>query len=292
MDPDVRTRIVMFSGGVTSWAAAVRCIERYGRDSVVLAFADTMTENDDLYAFVSQATEQLGVPLHTIRDGRNVWEVFRDVRFLGNTRIDPCSRVLKRDALRTWLNENFTPDTGVVVLGMDWTEGDRIAKTAKYWTPWTVEFPLSEPPYIDKEEWIRLATEAGLPRNRLYDMSFMHANCGGFCIKAGQGQFAKLLEHFPDTYAYHEQEEQNLRTFLGKDIAILRDRRGGTTKPMTMKTFRERIQGVEDDPSCELPYDPLDIGGCGCMTPGEDEDGNPYAEIDALLDVARGTVPA
>lgn len=290
MSSDERTRIVMFSGGVTSWAAAMRCIDTYGKDKVVLAFADTMTENDDLYAFVDKATEQLDVPLHTIRDGRNVWEVFRDVRFLGNTRIDPCSRILKRDALRTWLHDNFTPETGVVVLGMDWTEGDRIAKTAKYWVPWTVEFPLNEPPYVDKEEWLRLAGEAGLPRNELYDAGLPHANCAGFCIKAGQGQFAKLLEHFPDTYAYHEQEEQNLRTFLGKDIAILRDRRGGTTKPMTMKTFRERIQGVpKDDPSCDLPYDPLDVGGCGCMTPEDDE---PYAEIDALLEVARGTVPA
>ena len=46
-------------------------------------------------------------------------------------------------------------------------------------------------------------------------------------------------------------------------IAILRDRRGGVLKPLTLKVLRERVQ---DTP--EL-VDQDDIGGCGCFV---DED--------------------
>jgi len=43
-------------------------------------------------------------------------------------------------------------------------------------------------------------------------------------------------------------------------VAILRDRRGGTTRPMTLREFRERIQAQPD------LFDADEWGGCGCFT--------------------------
>jgi hypothetical protein len=45
-------------------------------------------------------------------------------------------------------------------------------------------------------------------------------------------------------------------------VAILRDRSGGTARPMTLTEFRERTQ----DTGGQLTLDDLfDEGGCGCF---------------------------
>ena len=47
IDYDIK-HLVMFSGGVGSWAAAKRVVERHGTEGVVLLFADTLIEDEDL----------------------------------------------------------------------------------------------------------------------------------------------------------------------------------------------------------------------------------------------------
>lgn len=51
-----------------------------------------------------------------LADGRDIWQVFRDVKFLGNTRIDPCSRVLKRELMRKWVDEQPSQESYSVHL--------------------------------------------------------------------------------------------------------------------------------------------------------------------------------
>ena len=48
-------RIVNFSGGVGSWAAAKRCAERHGTESMTLLFCDTFMEDNDLYRVLVQS---------------------------------------------------------------------------------------------------------------------------------------------------------------------------------------------------------------------------------------------
>ena len=50
--------------------------------------------------------------------------MFRDKRMLGNSRIDPCSRILKRELAAKWLKANAPGAT--VVVGIDWLEGHRL----------------------------------------------------------------------------------------------------------------------------------------------------------------------
>ena len=66
-------------------------------------------------------------------------------------------------------------------------------------------------------------------------------------------------------YAHHEEEEQSLRAYLDKDVAILRDRRGGQTLPLTLLDFR---QSLEKGQACDL----FDWGGCGCFSEMESEE--------------------
>jgi hypothetical protein len=252
----------MFSGGAGSWAAAERVIERHGKENTCLLFADTSMEDEDLYRFLNDAEKILGLRVTYLREGRDPWQVFRDVRFLGNTRIDPCSRVLKREFIRAWLEKNFDSDNVTIYLGMDWTEIHRYEKALKYWHPWKVQAPMCDKPYIDKEWVIVNMAERGLQPPRLYSMGFAHNNCGGFCIKAGLAHFKLLLEKLPERYVYHERKEIQLQIYLNKIVSILRDRRGGQTRPLPLWEFRVRVEGGE-------PVDPHDIGGCGCFSPVE-----------------------
>jgi hypothetical protein len=254
--------LVMFSGGVGSWAAAKRVAALHGADNTVLMFADTLTEDEDLHRFLGEAAADIGAELVHLADGRDVWQVFFDERYLGNTRIDPCSKILKRQLIRRWIVQHYAPDQAVVYLGIDWTEAHRFDKAIPYWQPYTVAAPLCGAPYLDRGQVFAELAAAGIQPPRLYEMGFPHNNCGGFCVKAGQGAFRLLLEKMPERYRHHEQREQDFRAHVGKDVAILRDRRGGTTRPLTMREFRERL---ESDPAFEV--DPFDLGGCACFTP-------------------------
>ena len=59
------------------------------------------------------------------------------------------------------------------------------------------------------------------------------------CVRGGHKHWLHLLEVFPDRYAEAEAQEQQLRDELG-DVAILRDRHGGRSRPLTLTELRRR----------------------------------------------------
>jgi 3'-phosphoadenosine 5'-phosphosulfate sulfotransferase (PAPS reductase)/FAD synthetase len=179
----------MFSGGVGSWAAARRVAEKHGTEDLVLLFTDTLIEDADTYRFLREAAANVGGQLVEIADGRTPWQVFSDVRFLGNSRVDPCSRVLKRDLADAWLAEHYEPENVIVYVGIDWSEIHRYERLRERKRPWVYEAPLCDPPYLTKDDLHEWAELAGLERQRLYQLGMPHANCGGGCIKMGQGGF-------------------------------------------------------------------------------------------------------
>ncbi|MGV9888349.1 hypothetical protein [Streptomyces sp. NPDC003395] len=259
--------VVMWSGGITSWATARHVIAEHGSASVTLLFADTLIEDDDLYRFNEQASAQLGVPITRVADGRDPWQVFEDKRWLGNTRIAQCSLELKLKVCENWLGINADPTDTVLYVGIDWTETHRLPAIVDGWAPYPVDAPLTRPPYYDKQQLREQARAAGLIDPRLYQLGFAHNNCGGACVKGGQAQWARLLEVFPERYARAEQAEAKMRRLLGKDVSILRDRTGGTTKPLTLAALRERIEAQRHaQPSLLDLVDENDWGGCGCFT--------------------------
>lgn len=254
--------VCMFSGGLGSWAAAKRVAETHGTENMVLLFTDTRMEDEDLYRFIKEAASNIGVPLTTLTEGRNPWHVFFDERFLGNSRVDPCSKILKRQLADKWLDDNCDPAETVCYVGIDWSEEHRFTRLRDRRLAdggWKYEAPLCEAPYVSKKDVTAQLKAEGIKQPRLYDTGFSHNNCGGFCIKAGQGHFANLLHTMPDRYAKHENMEQAIRTYLGKDVSILTDRRGDQVKkPLTLKDFRIRVEGGET-------VDMFEIGGCVCF---------------------------
>jgi 3'-phosphoadenosine 5'-phosphosulfate sulfotransferase (PAPS reductase)/FAD synthetase len=252
--------VVMFSGGIGSWAAAKRVVEQHGTASIALLFTDTRMEDEDLYRFLEEAAYDVGAPLIKITEGRNPWHVFFDERFLGNSRIDPCSKILKRQMAEQWLNENCDAARSIIYVGIDWTEEHRFTRLKERHAArgWTYAAPLCQEPYVTKSAVLQALKEAGIKPPRLYELGFAHNNCGGFCIKAGQGHFANLLRVMPERYAKHEAMEAALQTYLGKPVTILKQTREGVTRPMSLKDLRIQIQAGAQ-------IDAFEIGGCGCF---------------------------
>lgn len=258
--------IVQFSGGLCSFWAADRVIESAEpSDEIVLLFADTKMEDEDLYRFNRDAENYLETPLTILCDGRNPWEVMRDEKVIGRSGLDVCSRILKRDLLDKWRFENTTPENSIFYIGLDWTEGHRMTGDAqrdgmvKRFHPWRIEAPMMHEPIWDKNRMTWELMKIGIAVPRLYTLGFPHNNCGGFCIKAGQAHFAQLLRLLPERYAWHEEQERKLREIVG-DYSVMNDRRGGNIKKvMTLEAFRKRVEAGES-------FDRGDWGGCGCAT--------------------------
>ena len=304
-------RIVNFSGGVGSWAAAKRCAERHGTAEMSLLFCDTFMEDNDLYRVLIQSAAnvfQLDIPwwiydaitgipeweecqseyehkqrkgmlidlaaqamlyipqLAWIADGRTPWEIFRDERYIGNSRVDPCSKRLKRELMDAWRVQNCEPATTEIYIGIDWSEIHRLdgrdgkPGIRERLKPWTVVAPMCDRPCMTKAGMLHWMESEGIKASRLYNDSFPHNNCGGMCCKMGIGQAVHLLRKYPDRYAAHERTELATQQHIGRtDIAMLRDRRGGTSKPMTLRQLRLRVEAGESFGELESEW-----GGCGC----------------------------
>lgn len=264
-----KTRVVMFSGGIGSWACAKRVAEKHGTENLILLFTDTKSEDEDLYRFLYQASANIGgkSKLVFLEDGRDLWEVFWDRKFLSNSRVDHCSHYLKRKPARDWLSQNCSKENTTIYVGIDWSEIHRFdrLRAIKDKEGWSYEAPMTEPPYLDKNEMIEMLKAEGIEPPRLYAMGFAHNNCGGFCVKAGQGHFANLLKQMPERYKYHEEREQEFRNHFKKDVSFLKKSVNGVSKPFTLRDLRLSIEANHH-------VDMFDLGGCGCFIDDTEEE--------------------
>lgn len=259
------THHISFSGGLASAVTAL--LAREQGLLFTLLFADTLIEDEDLYRFVFDVARVVDAPVVRLCDGRTPWQVFRDKRYHGNSRTAHCSQVLKTDQVAQWLADNASPDDPLV-LGMDWSEQDRIDRAAERWAPRPVVSLLNQ--YgVYREQYPEWLERYGLRRPRLYDLGFPHNNCGGFCVRAGLAQHRALLRHFPDRFREHEREQNQLMQAVPTARPHLRKVDGDSTAYLTMQEFRE---AVEADPQLGLWDDgPF---GCGCFV-----DDDPSAEV-------------
>lgn len=311
---DNMNHVVMFSGGIGSWATGKRVAEEHGTDSLILLFTDTLIEDFDTYRFLIEGAVNVfgGVPkckerdledlirvvlndipkrfsderrrvlervrkdasiiipgLRWIADGRSPFEVMRDTKSFPRAGIDPCSRVLKRELADRWVSDNFEPENVICYVGIDWSEYHRYERLVEYKKPWVYKAPLCEKPYMTKEELHSWAEREGIEKQRLYKMGMPHANCGGGCIKMGQGGFARLFKNDPEKFAEWEEDELILQEALGLDMTILKSQVGGEVKPLSLRDLRKRLEA--DDMS---QVDLFDVGGCGCFFADGDSGGS------------------
>ena len=175
--------VVMYSGGVGSWAAAKRVAERYGTDRLVLLAADTKSEHEDWYRFVAESAENVGGRLVMVSAGLDIWELAEQQRAIPNSRLAFCSRILKHQVLDAWCDEH-APDC-VRFFGFDWTEAHRIDAVRARHTG-AVDAPLLWEPKVDKPDLLRWLAAEGLTVPAAYQNGMPHNNCLRYgCVKGG-----------------------------------------------------------------------------------------------------------
>lgn len=262
--------VVSVSGGLTSFEAWRRTVEKHGRENVTAIFADVGTvvedgeivcgEDEDLFRFLDDTERLMGHPIIRLRHPKyaNIWEAFFGERFLGNTMVDTCSKFLKREVIARWIKEN-APDA-TMVLGFSWLESSRARKYQKRIpNSW---MPLQERPYVINDDIAKWLLSRGVKPPRNYELGASHNNCGLFCVKSGLGQLYLLWKLRIKRYLYNERMELKFRAEINPKATIFRK----NGKPITMQALRLLFeQGY-------IPKTAPDQG-CGgrCMVPEQDE---------------------
>lgn len=247
--------VVAYSGGLGSFAVADWAVQKFGPENVVCVFQDTKTEDPDLYRFLDDTEKFLRCEQVRMADGRNIWEVFMDVRHQGNTLVDPCSRILKREQFKKYIDQ-YTPEEIIIYYGIGADEKHRHPRLVERWKPYKVESPLIELG-TTKEQILARLDEIKIDPPIMYEQGFPHNNCGGFCIKTGQRSMKILLEQKPETYKWHEEQQEKLFAVIGPHGTI-RKTTDGELKYLSMKQFREMVQDGEKPQMFE-------DGACDCF---------------------------
>lgn len=191
-----------------------------------------------------------------LMDGRWIWEVFRDERYIGNSRTCPAAKRLKFDQLDGYRAKYYRVRDVVVYLGLDWTEMHRVDRARERNAPWRTDFPLLDEPLVWKDALDLASRNRGIDPPRLYALGFAHNNCAGRCCKKGQAAAELLLRHFPDRYAEDERLEDRLGADLG-GYTMMREQVGGKKRSLSLKVLRQRIES-------QGAFDFSDWGVCGC----------------------------
>lgn len=290
--------ITFLSGGLASWKVFKDLVAKHGIDSCVALFTDTLIEDVDLYRFivdvcapysnkdltrvfalgrsVPEVTDIEARKLHLVElrkecaevfpflvwicEGRTPWEVFKYKRWLGNSRLAHCSFILKQKPARAYLEKNFNPELTRLYLGIGWEEPQRKNAITTNWVPYTVEFPLCDPPYYHKQDLVKELEADGIALPALYLDGFSHNNCSGQCVKGGQGHWVRLLQKYPERYQDAVEREKEVADYLGGNPTIISRLRKKVKSNISLEQLREEYKAKNPE------IDEFDIGGCGCFS--------------------------
>lgn len=265
--------VVSFSTGLSSALTAERIFRRYGIENTFVVFMDTTIEDEDNYRFQEEIYKRwrnvYGVEnFVTLKDGREPLEVAEDRMIIPNHRAAPCTFELKINLFMGWLEQFKSQDRrypqATIHIGYDYQEVHRCRATTRNYNRlgFAVDYPLLWKPLelrpyeeVSRQEW-------GIEPPRMYRLGYSHANCGGRCVKQGQGDWIRTLTHFPERYALVEEWEQKMRRHpRRRRYAIQQDRSNGIRTPLTLKMLRERHEAGNAD---QLPLLDMESGCVRC----------------------------
>lgn len=274
------THVISIGGGIASSLLLVRhCLETYGRENCVFVTAAVLDDKGNAKRFLEDIERLYAIEITRVTIGGEIlprgvwakygiWDIFFYTGMMGSSRIDPCSRMLKREVLRDYMKQWHDPQETVLHVGITAGELDRMLAITRNWKEhgYKVKADLADTPYITRAyamaECKRLL--GYVPTN--YDIGMSHNNCGevGFCVKGGLKEKAKLLWYDRKMYLHHETMELLHQQIYKHTATIMRRSIGGQIKPITLRAFRLEMEAKWRGllPTFD-PFDGLDdTAGC------------------------------
>jgi 3'-phosphoadenosine 5'-phosphosulfate sulfotransferase (PAPS reductase)/FAD synthetase len=231
-----------FSGGVPSAIMVDRAIARYGRENVMIWFADVLAEDVDLYRFVDDCMNRWGGSLYVYTHGKTPLDVAQDKQMIPCDLHCPCSYDLKVKPFRSFIKAMRA--LPIVYIGLEAHETKRLISVRKSYAE---AIPRAQVDYAllwesDDRSMLQICIEdMGLALPRLYVLGFKHNNCGGACVREGVKEWLRLLYFFPARFAQYEQWEEDARALGGAraERSFCSVSRGGRKVPMPLSQIRK-----------------------------------------------------
>lgn len=239
--------VVSFSSGLSSALTSIRVLEKH--PSAMLVFMDTLFEDEDNYRFMVDFENHFCVKIIRLIEGRNPYEVSRAEHVIPNNSLAPCTFRLKIDIFKKYLKTLTGEST--IYIGYDFSEIHRCESTTKNYESegYKVDYPLLWKPIETRRYTDVIRSDYGIEPPRMYKLGYTHANCGGRCVKQGQGDWIRTLINFPRRFAEIEKWENEMReNEVNKNYAILKSQTTTGRTPLTLKELRERYEREHNDP--------------------------------------------
>lgn len=239
--------VVSFSSGLSSALTAVRVLEKYPDAKIV--FMDTLFEDEDNYRFMSEWESHFGANIIHLAEGRNPYEVSNNHHLIPNSRVAPCTFELKIQLFRKYL-QSLDGET-TVYIGYDFSELHRCEPTRKNYESlgYKVDFPLLWKPIETRRYTDVFKSDYGIEPPQMYRLGYTHANCGGRCVKQGQGDWIRTLINFPERFAAIESWESEMRKNpVNANYALLKSQTLEGKRALPLTELRERYEREHNDP--------------------------------------------
>lgn len=202
---------ILISGGLSSAYCAKLVLDR--NPAAEMIFNDTRWEHEDLYRFLRDIEKYFGKKIIHVSDGRTPEDVFYDIGFLGSNRVPVCSRILKAEQTR-----KFVEAGDILNFGIGANEAHRATRIKAVYDSLNVysKFPLLE--NVISDSTIKdFFSGIGIEIPQMYKDGFSHNNCSGGCVRAGKTQWLHLLKTYPNVY--RERERESKRNFRNLSVA-------------------------------------------------------------------------
>lgn len=213
--------IACFSGGVTSAWACGWALNQFPREDVALLFHDTKEEDSDTYRFIKDMATALRMSITERSDGRSVTQIIHDEEAIPNNRMAFCSRILKAEQGRKYVQELRAGGATEIVKVLGFTAGEwqRIQRSTIHAEAdgITVRFPLVENG-VTKQQAYDWCVAYGVRPPRMYRWS-EHANCVGGA-RGGRAYWLKVKENAPEVYAQRSALEEQYGHTFNKGISL------------------------------------------------------------------------
>ena len=205
--------VCWFSCGAASAVATKLALGfKRGNRPLEIIYTGVTNEHNDNQRFLKDCEKWFDHPIRQIGNdeyARDIYEVFRRVRYLVGPSGAACTRLLKKEVRKAQERHD-----DIQVFGFTAEEQHRLDRLIDSNNGINVRAPLIERG-LTKSDCLAMIDRAGIELPMMYRLGYANNNCIG-CVKGGAGYWNKIRIDFPETFERMAKVEESLGRKLCK----------------------------------------------------------------------------